>query len=295
MSTLAPRKAAEFVASIADPPSLSALTAELLRLLESDNVTARQILKLLAQDPILSAKVVRLANSSFYGGLSAANLDQAIMRVGFREVRNVALTSAVMDAFPDMGAGYSMSMFWQHCIASGMASYLVAQAAPQLRKHDSNPTAGSYYVCGMLHHVGILLHALNEPKAFKLAVDLTRSDQEPLYLAERQILGFDHADSGACLLERWSFPQDVQSAVRFHHQPEQAPEEDRNGARVLHVASMLCHSIQGDAASFEGHVEGFDEQSWFGLGFDTDALEPLQNEVDKAVRSAEKLAAELFR
>lgn len=294
MSTLAPRKAAEFIASIEDPPSLSAVTAELLRLLDHDDVTARQILKLLAQDPILSAKVVRLANSTFYGGLSAVNLDQAIMRVGFREVRNVALTSAVMDAFPDLGPHFNISGFWQHCIASGMASYLVAQNAPQLRRHDSNPTAGSYYVCGMLHHIGILLHALNQEKEFKQVLELARSDQEPLYLAERQILGFDHADSGACMLERWSFPPDVQAAVRFHHQPEQAPEEYRLGARVLHVSAMLCHAIQGEDASYEGHLDGFDEQAFFGLGFEADALEGMQGEVEKAVRSAERLATELF-
>jgi HD-like signal output (HDOD) protein len=294
MSTLAPRTAAEFVAGIEDPPSLSAVTAELLRLLDREDVTARQILKLLAQDPILSAKVVRLANSIFYGGLSAANLDQAIMRIGFREVRNVALTSAVMDAFPEMGADFNMRSFWQHCIASGMASYLVAQNAPQLRRHDANPMAGSFYVSGLLHHIGILLHALNQPALFRQALDLTRNDSEPLYLAERQLLGFDHAESGSILLQRWSFPEDVQAGVRFHHQPESAPEEHRLGARVLHVSAMLCHAIQGEAASYEGHLDGFDEAAWFGLGFEADALEGMQVEVEKAVRSAERLAAELF-
>jgi HD-like signal output (HDOD) protein len=273
---------------------LSAVTGELLRLLERDDVTARQVLKLLAQDPILSAKVVRLANSTFYGGLSAASLDQAIMRIGFREVRNVGLTSAVMDAFPDMGGNFNMPSFWQHCIASGMASYLVAQSAPQLRRHESNPMAGSYYVCGLLHHIGILLHALNVPAEFRQALDLTRKDDQSLYVAERQLLGFDHADSGAVLLQRWSFPEEVQQAVRYHHQPESAPEEFRMGARVLHVSAMLCHAIQGEEASYEGHLDGFDEASFFGLGFEADALEGLQVEVEKAARSAERLAGELF-
>lgn len=293
MSALAPQSAVTFVSGIDDLPVLSAVTGELLRALDKEDVTTRQILRLMAQDPLLSAKIVRLANSTFYGGLSSASLDQALMRIGFKEVRNVALTSAVVDVFPDLGPGFDARSFWKHCIASGMSAYQVAHQAPALRRNE-NVQASGHYVAGLLHHLGILLHALHLPKEFKTALDLCHADTEPLYLAERQVIGFDHADSAACLLGRWGFPPETQSAVHFHHRPESSPEEHRLGARVLHVSAMLCHSIQGEQASYEGHVEGFDEEAWFGLGFDADALEPLQVEVQKAVASAEKLSQELF-
>jgi len=294
MSTLSPRSGAQFVSGIGDLPVLSAVSAELLRILETDDVQTRKVLMLLSQDPILSAKVVHLANSTFYGGLSSARLDQALMRIGFKELRNMALTSAVMEAFPDLGPGFNLRSYWQHCIASGMASHLVARAAPVLTEAERSSMEGGFYMCGLLHHLGILLHALYEPGPFRECLEACSRDGQVLWQAERRILGFDHSESGACLLERWAFPATVRNAVRFHHQPESAPEPERFTARVLHVSAMLCHGILGEQASYEGHVEGFDEEAWFGLGFQSSDMEAMHAGVQKAVQSSEQLVQELF-
>jgi HD-like signal output (HDOD) protein len=287
--------AAEFIAGVRELPALSSSTSDLLRHLEREDVTMVQVIRILARDPLLSAKVVRLANSPYYGGLSSANLDQALIRIGMKELRTIALTSAVVEAFPDLGAGFNLRAFWRHCVASGLGAYSVAHSAPVLQESGRERAGGAFYMCGLLHHLGILLHVLYLPKEFQTAWSLCEADAEPLYVAERQVLGFDHAESAACLLERWGFPPAVRSAVRYHHQPEKAEEEHRFAARILHVSAMLCHAVPGETASFEGHVDGFDEAAWFGLGFDAAALETMQGEVVKAVEAADRFVQELFR
>ena len=294
MSPAMAKTAESFVQGISDLPSLSTVTAELLRILEREDVSMRQILQLIARDPILSAKVVRLANSTFYGGLSNVSLDQSLMRIGFKEVRNVALTSAVIEAFPGMSSSFDLRAFWGHCIASGMSCYIVAQKAPALRGKDNAQMASGFYMCGLLHHLGILIHAMHAPEAWQQSFDLVQAEGIPLYEAEQRILGFDHAESGAALLQRWNFAPNVVSSVRDHHHPERAPEEHRSTVRILHVAATVCHSLQGEKASFEGHLQSFDEAAFFGLGFAIDDLAMLEAELSKAVKSAERLAEELF-
>ncbi len=285
------RNAVEFVRGIGELPVLGPATVELLRTLEAESTDVRRVVRVMARDPLLAAKVMRVANSSYYGSASTLALDQALIRIGLREVRNVVLTSAVIGAFPER-SGFDLAAYWRHCIASGLAARRLALAAPALSGGGVDDEG--MYVCGLLHHLGIFLHAYFRGDDFRAARELGRAEGLPLFEAERRTLGFDHAESAAALLERWDFPVEVRSAARHHHEPETAPEEHRNAARVLHVAAMLCHAQQGDEGSFEGAVEGFDERAWFALGFDAGDLEPMQAAVAEVSAQAAGLAKELF-
>lgn len=279
--------AEDFVMNIQDLPALSTTMAQLLQEIEDPNCNLQKVTKLVKQDVIFSAKVLRLANSAFFTGLQLASIDTAVLRLGLREIRDMALTSAVVEAFSSLGGHFNMDAFWGHCISSAMASQVLANRSPaiqQAEQLDAHP----FYVCGLLHHLGILLEALHSAEGFQKAWGMVEKRNVPLYQAEREVLGFDHQEVGAALLKRWQFPEIVVDSARHHHFPDSYKGGFTNAVRVIHLSAMLCHEL-GDGDSFEGSVTGYSEEAWFGLGFTVEELSSITEELKRAREISSKV------
>lgn len=203
-----------------DIPSLPTGMASIVSIATSDTATADDVAHAIMLDPALSTKVLRMANSAFYGRLTKAEtVTQAVVTLGFSAVKTVALAASVVDhILPDEAIpGLSWRDFWQHCVATGAAAELISRQATGSKRGGE-----STFVAGLLHDVGKLVIAHNVPAEFARAVQRARDSDGELLNAERTVLGTDHATVGALLAQEWRLPEALSQPIGNHHSDQPA-------------------------------------------------------------------------
>ncbi|HEX7596960.1 MAG TPA: HDOD domain-containing protein, partial [Polyangia bacterium] len=205
-------------------------------------------------DPGLTANVLRLANSAYFGlTRRIATAREAIAMLGLKRVYDVATMAAVQRFLPARIPGYELSSegYWQHCVA-------VAALAENLAKTGS-ATPALAFTAGLMHDMGKLV--LGEFLALHAApiLEKLRRDNASLIGAEREVLGVDHTEVGAELAAVWKLPEAVVSVIRWHHDPNQVPAgAERACVDLVHVADALAHSFGfgADVAELRRPLDG---------------------------------------
>lgn len=221
-----------------DLPTLPTIAFEVSRLANDPMVGMSEIVRIVRNDPSMTGKILRVSNSAFYGmPKRVESLNMALVVLGMREVSNLVTSIAVLKAFPDSGSSNSFrrEVFWEHSAGTGEIARVLA-AKLQMRLH------GIEFTAGLLHNIGkILLHQYyhNElEEAFQIA----SAENIPSIVAEQRILGTDHAEIGAWIAEKWSLPNSIVESIRYHHQPNLAPEYSVLTA-IVHLSSSLARAI----------------------------------------------------
>ena len=218
-------------------PAMPGAALKLLSLADAPCATVQQIEDALRQDPGLTANVLKLANSAYFGIPSKiGSVRQAVMLLGLKRLVQMVVTTCA-GAVIDRGVpGYDLPAgeLWRHSLA-------VSVAARGLAAELKLPAADEIFTAGLLHDVGklILGHFVQEdyPEIERaLAQGMTFEG------AEAAVLGIDHAEIGARVLAQWSLPENIVHAVRWHHAPEKFRSVDIM-LDVVHVANMLCLMI----------------------------------------------------
>ena len=208
------------------------IVPDLLRLLKRPNLDSSRIVHLLHPEPTLAAHVVRVANSAFYGGAPTEDLQEAVARIGYQEAyRVVAAASGARLLGPEFaGYGIGPGELWRHSYVAGSAAQLMAAEVGL----DENLA----FTAGLVHDVG---KALLNPFLAKAKPNFAQDPAVPRTLveAEKKALGVDHCEMGGRLLERWSFPPEIVSAVWFHGAPKGAGA-DRKLAALVHLGNVVA-------------------------------------------------------
>jgi HD-like signal output (HDOD) protein len=190
--------------------SLPQTMAEVLRLVRDEGASAQNLAEVLGRDPNLAAKVLRAANSSFYGARrEIRTIAQAVVTLGTRAVQALALSSSVYDLTAGLKGRIDRARFWRHSLESAVASRLIADKAGK-----SNPDEA--FVAGLLHDVGILVLESSFPEKFERIWPVVESG-ERLEDVEENIWGTNHARVAQFLFEQWHLPESICEAVGHHH------------------------------------------------------------------------------
>ncbi len=230
MSPVTPRvlDAAALVAQVGRLPPLPQAVLALQHTLSDEAASIDRCAAQIRQDPALASRLLRLANSAFYGVPGrVASLDDAVRLIGLRSLRMLAMTAAVSLQFPAPREDVLLlSDFWRHALATAFLAQALASTAGR------PPEAA--YVGGLLHDIGRLALAVAQPER---ARDAFGSPEH-----ERARLGFDHAELGAAVARHWRLPDEMVAMIAEHHAPTSAGRE-ASLVDCVHVADALSHSL----------------------------------------------------
>src|SRR5665213_1545202 len=205
-----------------DLPTLPDVVARVMQIVSNPLTTAEDLNQIISLDPALTFKVLRLANSSFYGfPKEITTITQAVTILGFNTIRNLSLSVSVhkmMFAERERGL-FSYRDFWKHCVAVGVCSRILSRRIGY-RNEDNAFTAG------LLHDIGKSLLERVDHAAFLSAIEVSRAEKRALWQVERDLLGVDHAFVGGRLAEIWNLPHELRLAIERQNEPSKQGTAD---------------------------------------------------------------------
>lgn len=229
---------AKALGKAADVATLPEVMARILEITDDPERGANELFDIIRRDPVLSARLLQVVNSAFYGlPGQVADLDRAIVLLGMKQVRNLAIATSAGEWFrasPDRRL-FDARELWRHSVAVSVAARELALLAG-----DRNG-APELFLAGLIHDIGLLFErqALPDPLAGVVRFCNT-SHSDGLLAAERRVIGATHEEFGEALAAKWRFPRRLRQAVGNHHRPWDLPEEQRRSGYILHCADVLC-------------------------------------------------------
>ena len=229
---------ADVLKNLTDMPSLPTVVARLTRLIADPKTTASDINVVLSSDPGLVAKILKLVNSSYYGfSRRITTITNAVVILGFNQVRNLALSAFLFDKFAGTkNSGFDVNGFWKHSIGT-------AFTGAQIARHFALKLEEDAFICGLLHDLGKFIMAQNAPEHMVMVLDRARKKDILFHSAEQECLGYDHALLGAAVMERWNLPETLVEVVRNHHDPLTTSDKSLQLCCVTNLADIVCRAV----------------------------------------------------
>ena len=215
-------------------PSLSSINKSLLGLVLTEHRYTAQIGEIISRDPSLTARLLRLVNSVYYGlSTPVTSIEEAVFYLGIRQIRQLTLVTPVIEDFQKLSSqcAFPWREFWQHCIGTGLLTHEIAGLS-QATTDDSD------YIAGLVHDVGKIVMAWAFPDHFTEIHRLALPGTQDLIEIESSVLGIDHAELGALYMERHRMSDLLIQTVRYHHSPEKAKSHGEIVAAVQ-IADLL--------------------------------------------------------
>lgn len=219
---------------VEDMPALPSVVSEVMALTEDPDSTPHDIEKVVIRDQSLTTRVLRLANSAYYGfPRRISTVSEATILLGFQAIRSITLSAAVSKVLIRELPGYKMDKgeLWQHSQTCAITARHIAR-----RIKAKNPE--QIYVAGLLHDIGKVIMSYYIKDSYATVIDMVLSENITFLQAEEEILGFNHAQVGGHITEKWNLPHDLVEAISHHHAPEEA-ELNIYMTCITHVADAI--------------------------------------------------------
>lgn len=260
---------------VKDIPSLPQFVIETLNKLDDPKSSATDVAQRLSKDEGLVVRVLRLANSAYYGlSRRITGVGEAISFLGFKTVKSIVLAASVYKFMDSAFTGYSLDRgdLWKH-------SQSVAATARYLSEKIKVGDPEEAYIGGLMHDLGKIV--LNDYVRFgySIILRLVEEDKVPFCEAERQVLGFDHAQVGGLVMEQWNLPEAYSYITTYHHTPWDLPNDMKvfePVVDIVHVSNAICIML-GVGIGADGMQYNMSPDSLERLGI-TDRTEEIMGE-----------------
>lgn len=286
-------KAQDLVKGIHDLPTIPQIATRVLDMFDKPDVELEELAETILVDQVMASRVIKIVNSPFFKPLhEIKSLKRALIYLGFRQIRHIALTCSIIDAFDGKTGVFDIKTFWEHSFGVGVVSKIIAQ---RIRY----PETEKAYIVGIVHDIGevFLSHYMKE--TFQQVVDELRGTTRTFIDAEEKIIGTTHCEIGLCLAKNWNFPADYCDVIAYHHSPTNA-QKDPTLAAIVNLADLFCSVRHLDYAGREWVTFNLaDEPAWGILKsfspnlIDLD-VERFCYELDERVPEVHDLVSSLF-
>lgn len=219
-------------------PAMPIVATKVLQLIEDEMVTAEDLAKIVASDPAVAARVLKMTNYSYYGcSRQVTTLSRAIAIIGFNTLKSLVLTASVKEMFKPNGL--TGKMLWEQSFGAGLAASIIARRIKWLNPEEA-------FLTGLLQDIGkIILHHHDQSK-FQTVVELYYNEEISFTEAESLVYPFSHAELGGFVLQKWNFPEMLVTAVIHHHSLNFGEEDNcnlRRTAAVACLANLFCTKL----------------------------------------------------
>lgn len=270
MTRFTPTELRNRIEQVGDLPTLPHVVQRLATMIGSPTVSAEEIGVIIEKDQVLAAKVLRLANSPFYGFPSRiGSVSHAVIVLGFNVVKGLTLCASALTIMKDAG----MDQLWRHSLGVAITAKLLAT-----RLDIKNPE--ELFVSGLLHDIGkVVLYVKWPDVGNSIKETLKTRTEHSLFDIEQELTGLSHAEIGGCLASAWHLPVTLREPILYHHNPSQAKDATLQTA-IVHVADIL---VKGLACGNPGDdlIPPLSKPAWDQVGLDEQSLAEY---IDKAAQ-----------
>ena len=226
------------IMSASDLPTIPVVATKVMQLIESESASAEELAKVVASDPAVAARVLKISNSSFYGcQRKIQTLSHAIMVLGFGTLKSLVVAASVKQVYKPYGL--TEKMLWEHSFGAGLSARVIANCTRLVNEEEA-------FLGGLFHDIGkIILNSLDNQQ-FQRVVQKCYNDGMSFLEAEQQVFSYNHAEVGGLVIKKWNFPAILMQAVLKHHSFDFAEDEDPYQVRltcVVGLANLFCHKL----------------------------------------------------
>lgn len=265
-------KVSEVALKAADLPVLPVTTQKVLALMADPDVSIEKIKRLISTDPGLTAKILKVANSAFYGSYrNIQNLTQGILRLGLNAVRSIVVATSMKNVYKRFGL--TEKLLWEQNIGSALAANIIAR---QTRLSDPEDA----FIGGLLHDIGKIVLNNEYPDEFARVVERVYNDSVPFHVAEAEVFEFSQRRLGAEVVKKWGFPESLEKLLLYFDDQEEIKKEKYlyNLVTIITLADKMCQKFGmgwrkpgGDDVDFCNLPEA--------LGLDQDEMKDLSEKI----------------
>jgi len=219
-----------------DISSIKSVVSGIIEVINDPESGAGDLEGIIEVDPPLTSKVLMLANSPYYGcRRKISEIEQAAVWVGFDALKELALRQKVSELFntDESIEGYSRILLWKHSVA-------VALLGKMIYREEFGQRGENIYTAGLLHDIGVIAEDQFFPDDFKDILRKSKNERKGLAVVECEILGYNHAEIGKTIADHWNYPQELVTAIGYHHNPGGVDQEFSKIVSTLYVADYLC-------------------------------------------------------
>ncbi|MEN3185126.1 MAG: HDOD domain-containing protein [Atribacterota bacterium] len=257
------------VQAVEELPVLPTIVQRVIQLTEDPKSTAKDINNVLSQDQTLTAKVLRLANSAFYGfPRRISTITEATIILGFQTIKSIVIAATVSEILKKSLPGYALEQgeLWKHSQTSAIAARMLA-------RETKFPRLEVAYTAALLHDIGKLVLNTYLSDTYQEVLEKVEGEHLTFTQAEEAVLGFNHAQVGAKICEKWNLPAELVETIAFHHEPERATITPKLVA-ITHIADFISVSI-GIGMGIDGFFYGISPEAVTLLGINETLIDRL--------------------
>lgn len=218
-------------------PSLPDVVSKIVNMVNDPDVSFKHVADEIAKDQAITANILKLCNSAYFSkGKEISSIDRAIVILGLKEVKDIVVIATTKSVLNKVIVGYDLARgeLWKHGVAVAMLAKKIATECNQ------KAIADIAFTGGIIHDVGKTVLALFVQSTFKEILNTVTEKSITFQEAEKVVMGFDHQQIGEQVAIKWKFPKVLQSIVRYHHEPMNAPDDHKMIVSIVHIANTLC-------------------------------------------------------
>ncbi len=268
------------LSEIKELPTIPEIVFQIMKLIKDPNASISDITRYIEEDPVITAKVLQVANSPLFRGAQViTSLNYAASRLGLNEIERIVLTLSLIKEIKGMSKRET-HIFWRHCVSVALMSDVVNKFSKKPIQ-NTDPAKDDLFVGGLLHDIGLLVLKHYFTDEYEQVAIVCEASDAGLYETEYDIMGTTHAEIGAHLAKNWALPAAIIAMIEFHHEPDRAPDEYLQLAQIVNVADFICNN-QGMGLSGEiTAMKKFSESAWWQLGLKIEDVPAMLEEVQK--------------